>query len=349
MNSLKYLITWWVLLLAKSAFAQSSPLAQFEGFHLPKSPARFALVVWAENYKPHTPVKNASNDGKRIAWVFHELGFDFVREIQDVNTPSKLYDALTEMKAHIAASQQPVVVVFFYAGHGFQLDGENYLVPTLAPDSSTADLVKGSVRLTEVGRRLQPERKASRVLFFIDACRTVKYLEDGTQKEESLMENLRPGFQGGSFLAPAFVSMAAAPGRAARSVSRYEPKLNSPYTAAMASLLTASLQTEEGFSLADLMEEIKRKVGQDTDLAQEPSEFNSDTVKTFYLVPRQKQLDEDKRHWQNVLANLTNKGCAVDYFLMHPTGQFALQAEYLLSLPGNPGSYCSVKEVKKEE
>lgn len=346
MNSLKRLIAWSVLLFINSAFAQSSSLAQFDDFDLPKNAKRLALVVWAESYSPLTEVENALNDGERIARVFYELGFDFVREIRDVTTPHKLYDALNEMKAQIASSQRPVEVVFFYAGHGFQIDGDNYLVTTSASNNSTADLLEGSVSLTEIGRRLQPEGKASMVLMFIDACRTVRYLEDGSEKEDSLMEDLKPGFHEGKFLARALVSMAAAPGKAARSVSRYEPKQNSPYTAALAPRLK-----KEGISLAGLLGGISSQVAQDTGEAQEPTFFSGPyTTEAFFFVPGQKQLDLDKRAWQQVLANPTNiTSCAQDYIKWYPTGQFALQAEYLLSLPGKAGPYCDVKVVKMED
>lgn len=337
MSFLRAVLATILLLSATKGFAQEHLLGALDGREFPKGATRLALIVWAENYNKLSNVKNAGSDGSRIAQEFHKLQFDFVRVIPDADSANAILDGVNELKAQIAASIRPVVVVFFFAGHGFQVEGENYLVPTSASNNSTLELVEYSVSLTEISRRLNPARKAGMLLLMLDSCRTIQFLEDGSLKDIPIRDDIQPGFQEGNLLAPALVSMAAAPKQAARSASRYEGK-NSPYTNAVAPLLGVS-----GLSLAKLLQITQRRVIQDTDESQQPSWFNVSWSSTFFFRPRDIELQDDERAWQVVLTRPTSlRGCAQDYLQIYPTGQFALQAEYLLSLVDKPSEFCSV-------
>lgn len=337
MNALRICVLALGTLLAGEVAAQSSPLDALEGREFPQGATRLALVVWSETYKYLKPVENAGSDGRRIAQELHKLSFDFVRELSDVTDAGAILDGANELKAQIAASSRPVVVVFFFAGHGFQVDGDNYIVPRLASNESTAALVDGSVSLTEISRRLSPIRRAGLTLLMLDACRTIRFMEDGSLKDVPLVDGLEPGFSEGNPLAPAIVSMAALPGKAARSVSRLEGK-NSPYTTAVAPRLGTP-----GLSLAKLIDGAQRQVWQDTNEGQLPSLFNFPASSTFFFKPTASELTADELAWKVVLSRPENvRGCAQDYLLTYPTGQFATRAEYLLSLAAPSGGYCSV-------
>lgn len=337
MNALRICLVALVALMAGETFAQGGPLDALEGREFPRGATRLALVVWAENYKHLSRVENAGSDGRRISQEFDKLTFDFLRELSDVTDAGAIFDGLNEVKTQIAASSRPVVVAFFFAGHGFQLDGNNYIVPRLAPNNSTEALVEASVSLNEISRRLNPGRRAGITLLMLDACRTIRFLEDGTPKDVGLLDGIEPGFSEGNLLAPAIVSMAAAPGRAARSVSRLHGK-NSPYTTAVAPRLGKA-----GLSLTKLLEATERQVWQDTNEGQLPSMFNLAAGSTFFFKPTDSDLRADELAWKTVLSQPENvRGCALDYLLTYPTGQFAAQAEYLLSLAASPSGYCSV-------
>jgi len=297
-----------------------------------------ALVVWSEHYQRLSKVENAERDGSRIAGKLSELEFEFLRVVPDANTADAILDGVSELAAQIAASSRPIVVVFYFAGHGFQVEGENYLVPILASNESTAALVNDSVSLTDISRKLNPNRKASVLLLFLDSCRTIRFLENGSLKDYSLRDDLQPGFEEGNLLAPALVSMAAAPRQPARSVSRFEGGRNSPYTTALASKMS-----KPGQSLAVLLEAMRRQVGLDTDEGQLPTWFNGSSSSTFFFRPGDEERRLDERAWKVVRESDSNwRGCVQDYLLAYPTGLFAAQAEYLLSLSQVPGEYCSV-------
>lgn len=326
-----------VALTASQPIAQGSPLEALEGREFPRGATHLALVVWSENYKHLRPVENAGNDGRRIAQEFHKLNFDFVRELSDVTDAGEIFNGVNEIKAQIAASSRPVVVAFFFAGHGFQVAGDNYIVPRLASNDSTAALIEASVSLTEISRKLNPGRRAGITLLMVDACRTIRFMEDGTYMDVGLLDGMESGFSEGDRLAPAIVSMSAAPGKAARSVSRLEGK-NSPYTAAVAPRIGTP-----GLSLTKLLEATQRQVWQDTDEGQMPSMFNFAAGSTFFFNSTSNDLTADELAWKAVLSRPENvRGCALDYLLTYPTGQFAAQAEYLLSLAVIPSNYCSV-------
>lgn len=338
MNAVRALLAALCMFAAGPALAQEDILRTLDERDFPSGATRLALIVWSHSYQRLTPVQNAESDGARIAQEFDRLGFDLVRVIPDAKSAKEILDGVEEVRAFIAASTKPVIVVFFFAGHGFQVEGDNYLVPTLASNDSTAQLVEDSVSLTDIGRRLTPPRQASRLLMLLDACRTIRFLEDGSLKDIAIRDDLDPGFRDGNLLAPALVSMAASPRSAARSVSRFEKKSNSPYTTAVASRLHL-----QGVSLATLLEDTQKQVWQDTDRAQLPTWFNGSTSSTFFLAPGKTQADNDKRAWQTVLDHPGNlRGCALGYLLTYPTGQFALQAEYLLSHVDQLGDYCSI-------
>lgn len=337
MTALRLMLAALLLFSATGALAQEHLLRTLDERDFPKGSTRLALVVWSENYRNFSRVENAANDGARIAKEFDRLKFDFVRVVADADSANAILDGVNELSAQIAASVKPVVVVFFFAGHGFQVEGENYLVPVSASNDSTSKLVEHSVSLTDISRRLNPGRQASRLLIMLDACRTIRFLEDGSLQDTAIRDDLQPGFREGNLLAPALVSMAASPRFAARSASRFEQN-NSPYTAAVAARLG-----QAGLSLSALLEATLKQVEQDTLGAQRPTWFNGSTSSTFFLAPGARELQLDERAWQAVLARPGDlHGCALDYLLTYPTGQFALQAEYLLSHIGKAGKYCSI-------
>ena len=327
-----------LMAVANIGSSQEHPFMALEGREFPAGVSRLALVVWAESYRNHSRVHNAESDGSRIAQELSKLPFDFLRVIPDAKTADEIYDGVSELRAQIAASSRPVVVLFYFAGHGFQVDGENFLVPTTASSDSTSALVADSAKLTDISRQLNPSRQSGILLMLLDSCRTVRFLEDGTVKDFPLKDGLEPGFREGNLLAPALVSMAAAPRYPARSVSRFENGKNSPYTTALASRINTV-----GQSLMSLLEGTQKQVIQDTDQTQRPTWFNGAIGSKVFFKPRDVELLDDERAWRVVVGRPENvRGCVLDYLLTYPIGRYALQAEYMLRIAGVGDEYCSV-------
>src|SRR5258705_3410698 len=81
-----------------------------------------------------------------------------------------MIEVMQDFSAKIAGRGTNTVAMVYYAGHGVQLAGENYLVPVRARISSEADLVDGSVRLVDVMATLDAIPSRMRIVI-LDACR----------------------------------------------------------------------------------------------------------------------------------------------------------------------------------
>ena len=89
---------------------------------------RTALVIGNGAYKGASPLKNPVNDAVAVGKRLVDIGFE-VRTETDV-TAEKMLRALsdfTQALTEAAADGRPTAAVVFYAGHGVQVDGENYL------------------------------------------------------------------------------------------------------------------------------------------------------------------------------------------------------------------------------
>ena len=125
---------------------------------------RIALVIGNSDYQIVDGLDNPRNDALDITVALEGLGFDVMLEI-DVSIAR--FETLIETFGRQAETAD--VVMLFYAGHGFQIDGQNYFVPVDADINSPADLAEQTVGLN---RLLEPmERSKGVKLVFLDACR----------------------------------------------------------------------------------------------------------------------------------------------------------------------------------
>ncbi len=124
---------------------------------------RLALVVGNDAYKL-APLRNARNDARAIASALETLGFEVTR-VEDASRQT-LTRSLTQFGDRL---QQGDLAVFYYAGHGVQLDGENYLVPVDFEAESTTGVRLNGIRASEVQNVLE---RAQVALLIFDACRT---------------------------------------------------------------------------------------------------------------------------------------------------------------------------------
>ena len=91
--------------------------------------ARIALVIGNSEYA-NGPLTNPANDAKMIAESLGSLGFDVVSRRNADQTTMKR--AIQDFGARLEKAGPGAVGLFYYAGHGVQLNGHNYLIPTSA-------------------------------------------------------------------------------------------------------------------------------------------------------------------------------------------------------------------------
>lgn len=128
---------------------------------------RLALVIGNGAYEQVSPLINPLNDAADMARRLQEIGFEVT--LATNLDRSKMNAAIRNLRRR-AQQEQASVVAFFYAGHGVQVDGINYILPVdmIVPESRF-DLDDTGVRVPDVLRNLQDA--AQTALVFIDACR----------------------------------------------------------------------------------------------------------------------------------------------------------------------------------
>lgn len=132
------------------------------------SEQRVALVIGNSNYRNVSRLPNPANDAKSIAELLNTAGFEVI-SATDLNH-NEMVQVMQDFSGKIASRGPNTVAMVYYAGHGVQLAGENYLVPVDANISSEPDLVNGSVRLVDVMATLETIPSRMRIVV-LDACR----------------------------------------------------------------------------------------------------------------------------------------------------------------------------------
>ncbi len=131
---------------------------------------RMALVIGNGAYKGASPLKNPVNDAVAVGKRLVDIGFE-VRTETDA-TADRMLRALsdfTQALTEAGADGRPTAAVVFYAGHGVQVDGENYLLPVDAHIRNKLDLLHSAVGLQIALQTLSSATKTCVVL--LDCCR----------------------------------------------------------------------------------------------------------------------------------------------------------------------------------
>jgi tetratricopeptide (TPR) repeat protein len=125
---------------------------------------RVALVIGNGKYQFATPLPNPPNDASDIANALRKLGFDVV-EGRDLDRPG-MDNAIRQFSRKLDGAD---IALFFYAGHGLQVNGKNYLVPVDAKLERPGDLALDAVDIGNVLAQMEAEKRVN--LIFLDACR----------------------------------------------------------------------------------------------------------------------------------------------------------------------------------
>lgn len=213
-----------------------------------------ALVIGNGNYRGLTVLPNAPADAKALAAKFRALGIEV-----DLVLDATREQMVASLAKYEQRSAQYDVNIFFYAGHGIQVAGSNYLAPI---DLSTETMSVGSVKLNSValGDVLEYMTAKTR-LVFLDACRN-------NPISRSLMATRTVSALG---LAPVSVATGTLISYATRdgSVAEDGNGTNSPYTTA----LLKHLDAEE--DIAVVLRRVRQAVLAATGNRQEPWEYGS--------------------------------------------------------------------------
>jgi hypothetical protein len=129
---------------------------------------RIALVIGNSNYQNAPQLQNPDNDAQSMAQFLNSAGFEVIAATD--LTQNDMLRVVQDFSAKVASRGPNTVAMVYYAGHGVQLAGENYLVPVDARVSSPTELVNNSVRLVDVMSTLETIPSRMRIVI-LDACR----------------------------------------------------------------------------------------------------------------------------------------------------------------------------------
>jgi len=129
--------------------------------------SRFALVIGNGNYAEINSLKNTVSDAKDVAISLSSLGF--VVELLLNASLDQMDRAVIELGKQLSSSQD-AVGFFYYAGHGVQSGGENYLIPVDAKIPNDSFLGERSLSIQSVLQTFE-ESSAKLDIIVLDACR----------------------------------------------------------------------------------------------------------------------------------------------------------------------------------
>jgi hypothetical protein len=125
---------------------------------------RVALVIGNGKYTHAAALPNPANDARAVAQALGQIGFDVVQ-----GTDLDRNGMEQRLREFLNRANSAQVALIFYAGHGLQVDGRNYLVPVDARLETQSDLNFGAIDLDRVLSSLDDPARANVII--LDACR----------------------------------------------------------------------------------------------------------------------------------------------------------------------------------
>ena len=235
-------------------------------YELVPGESRIALVIGNAAYRS-APLRNPVNDAQAVAAALKGLGFQII--VRENATQREMLAGLREFSQRASKSQ---VRLLFYAGHGVQIKGRNYLMPVDAEVQSEDDIVQKGADVTELLERLATLADGVN-LIVLDACRNNPFGLGTAQLADSRRFRTRGLGSQAAGLAPVqapsgtLIAFSTAPGAVAIDNPSQQ---NSVYTRH----LLAHLRTP-GLPVERLFKQVRVAVAQETQQQQVPWESSS--------------------------------------------------------------------------
>lgn len=215
---------------------------------------RVALVIGNSNYQNAPQLANPDKDAQSMAQFLNSAGFEVI-SATDL-TQNDMLRVVQDFSAKVSARGPNTVAMVYYAGHGVQLAGENYLVPVDAKVASQTELVNNSVRLVDVMSTLETIPSRMRIVI-LDACRNNPFPNVSDATRGLAIVDAPNGSIIGYSTAPGAEALDGAGG-------------HSPYTQAF-----LNVAREPNVPIEQLFKRVRLEVNQSTSGAQTPWESSS--------------------------------------------------------------------------
>ncbi len=230
---------------------------------------RVALVLGNSSYQNVAKLPNPVNDGAMIASKLKDAGFDVVDLRQDLG----ILESRRALRDFADQASDADIAVVYYAGHGIEVDGTNYLIPVDAKLERDADVYDEALSLNRVLQTIEPAKKLRLVI--LDACR-----DNPLSKTMKRTGATRAIGQGLAKIEPTSPNMLVAYSAKAGSTAADGDGKNSPFTVALVKhLTTPGLDVRRAFGF------VRDDVLKTTNNRQEPFVYGSLGGNDVALVP----------------------------------------------------------------
>ena len=307
---------WRRLGMASAVGLWTLALVSSVGAQVPREEPRLALLIGNSAYR-ESPLRNPVNDVRAMAQRFKELGFTVL--VHENATKRTMEAAIIEFGRRLAEGG---VGAFYYAGHGLQVRGRNYLVPV---DAEIEDEASTRVAAVDVELLLEQMAEAkNRVnMVILDACRNNPF--------ERRMRGGSRGLAAVDAARGTLVAYATAPG----SVAADGDGKNGLYTEELLEALR-----EPGLKIEEVFKRVRINVARRSKGAQTPWESSSLTgdlvvnvtvnVTTAAVSGPSAAPDRESLFWMSIKDG-TDPAAFEAYLKQYPQGTFAALARQRLA------------------
>jgi len=283
---------------------------------------RVALVVGNSHYKNAALLPNPANDAAAFSATLKGAGFDVVESRLDLSA-AEMRKVLRDFADQARDSEMAVV---YYAGHGIEIDGTNYLIPTDARLERDTDIYDEAFSLDRVLLAIEPARQLRLVI--VDACRNNPFAE--TMKRTVTSRTVTRGL---ARIEPTTTNTLVAFAAKAGLTALDGNSKNSPYaTALVKHIATPGLDLRRAFGF------IRDDVLQATGNRQEPYLYGSLGGADVALVPAKPvastptaNAQSDLRRDYELALQLGNADALNAFLAQYPDGYYASLAKLQLA------------------
>jgi len=231
---------------------------------------RIALIVGNNSYA-EAPLKNAVNDARLVDQALRSAGFRTI--LRENATKSALEEATAEFLQQLGPDD---TALFFYAGHGVQIENENFLVPV--DFAAASSVIQAKFRCFSMAQLLDAlKNRPKRSVVVLDACRS-----NPVAKSQSLEAGLAQPQNAGK---ETYIAYSTGPGQVAADNPNGR---DSYFTEALADIIG-----EPGLTLDEVFTKVRSRVSSETESRQVPWSISNLTGKFYFHPPSNAAAETD--------------------------------------------------------
>jgi uncharacterized caspase-like protein len=302
---------------------------------------RVALVIANSAYQHAPSLTNPVNDGSVMAKTLKEAGFDIVDSRHDLSAQ----DTRRVLREFADATRNADIAVVYYAGHGIEVEGSNYLIPVDAKLERDTDVYDEALSLDRVLVAVEPAKQLRLVI--LDACRDNPF--GRTMKRTIASRGIGRGL---AQVEPTSPNTLIAYSAKAGFTAQDGDGANSPFTVALSKhLTTPGLDVRRAFGF------VRDEVLKSTSNKQEPFVYGSLGGEDVPLVPVKVAAaaaapvtnpQADIRRDYELALQVGNRAAWDAFLAQHPDGFYASLAKLQVEKIGAEQAHAAATEKAKQ-